>query len=77
MIDHTRFLDEMVVRRDLKRACEAAGGQAEFARRRRISKSHIAKCLSGMAAPNARLCAILGFERCPTLYQRLKKEDAA
>lgn len=51
------------VRKRLREACEAAGGQSAFARAVGVNQSFVANVLAGRKRPSDKLCEALGLHR--------------
>ena len=64
-------MTEAQVRKALKRACEAAGSQREFARQAGVSAVYVGDVLAGKRAPGKAILAFLRIakESRPAIYR--------
>jgi hypothetical protein len=57
------LLDTMDVFKRLRAACDAAGGQGEWARRHDLSPAHVSEVLNAKRDPGPAVLAALGLKR--------------
>jgi hypothetical protein len=53
--------DELDIRREMIRACEAAGSANKFAEANGLNSTHVSAVRRGHQKPSYNLCAVLGF----------------
>lgn len=62
--------DDMDLRRELKRACEEAGGAVAFADRHRMMPDYVIACRDGNMPFSSLILKALGYERAAPRYFR-------